>query len=146
MDGTEFTDITSRNGITFKKQGSAIEVELDRKDESVTVGGFAYALEKVSGNGVTIYTDAKGSHVAGLTNGDKVTVTKDGLTTTYEVSDGKLVIGYSGKTKSYTLGDENSFTTTWDGTNAPTSTGEAGTSLKEGTVTVGNAELNSVVD
>ncbi|WP_185753643.1 hypothetical protein [Selenomonas sp. AB3002] len=153
VDGTEFTAITSRNGITFRNQDGAVEVSLDQKGETVTVDGFTFAVASTSHSGLTVYKDAQGSQVAGLRNGDKVTVTKGDLTTTYTAEDGKLVIGYTdgdakATTKSYTLGSEKSFTATWDGSaaNAPVSTGDAGVSLEPGSATVGGTDLNSVVD
>lgn len=153
VDSTAFTAITSRNGITFRQQGRVVEASLDQKGETVTVDGFTFAVESTSHSGLTVCVDKHGSQVAGLQNGDKVTVTKDGLTTAYTAYDGKLVIGYTdgdakATTKSYTLGSEKSFTATWDGSaaNAPVSTGDAGVSLTPGSATVGETDLNSVVN
>ena len=142
-------DTKTENGAVFRKRGKIIEAELVNADEEVTVGDFTFVVNKLAeGGNIAVYVDDVGSHVTGLGDGDEVTVTnKNGLVTTYIANDdGTLDVEYkdgsSTTTKSYSRGDWNTFTTTWDGTTEPV----VGMGLKAGTVILRGKELNSVVD
>lgn len=87
--GTSYTSATG----TFQLHGSGVlsdegVLTFDKAGSSVTINGYTYTFDKVNDK---VSLDATGK-LTGLTDGEKVTVTKDGATITYEVSGGELLL------------------------------------------------------